>query len=215
MTLRSVLAGVLLYAGIVACNGTPRESSAAEPDWQPGPSVDSLRRIPGYVVDSAIAMPEALRRFQAATPGSQPKKLEGGARTLDALLRTLAEKYASDDTDALRHLALTRGEFAYLYYPESPYPEPPYQLAPELLWYLVEQNSARGLERGLQRVGTGTHYISHSCANAPKQEGNNRVHGPCTVEVRRMDGSMANFRLANAVVERDGVFKLVSFDNDF
>jgi hypothetical protein len=128
-------------------------------------------------------------------------------------MSTLASSYASRNADALKRLVLTRAEFGYLYYPESPYPEPPYQLAPELLWYMMEQNSAKGLERGLQRVGAGTEYQAHMCPGPPRQEGRNRVHGPCTVQLRRPDGRVQDLRLVNAVVERDAVFKLVSFDN--
>jgi hypothetical protein len=169
---------------------------------------------PGVVVDSAFPMPEALHRFQATIDEPAPVRLEGGAASLEELFARLVAAYASRDADALDGLAMTRGEFGYLYYPESPYPEPPFELAPDFLWYMVEQRGMRGVGRATEMLtGEGTEYLGFQCPGAVKEEGETRLWGPCLVRVRLPSGIEESLRLANAIAERDGRFKLIGFDN--
>ena len=133
---------------------------------------------------------------------------------MEELMRGLVDAYRYRDNEALDRLTLSRAEFGYLYYPESPYPEPPFRISPDLLWFMVEQNSAKGAAAAAdyfaQRNAT---YAGHDCSPA-RPEGSNLLWGPCFVTLRWPDGRDDVQRIANAVVQREGRFKMVGLDND-
>ena len=168
---------------------------------------------PGVVVDSAIPIPEAIRRFQA--PLDPVNALADGDSTLAGLVRRLVAAYAERDSAELSRLALTATEFGYLYYPESPYPHPPYELSPDLLWYMAGEAGARGASRARERLGgRGSAAAAFDCGGAPRTDGLTRVWGPCLVTVRYADGAEERLGLLNAVAERDGRFKAISLENE-
>lgn len=175
--------------------------------------VDSLSKIPGYVIDSAVPIPEAIRRFQAATPGERPSAFTAGAPSLDSLFDRYVRALDAEDTDAFGRLVMSRAEFAWLHYPESEYPDPPHELSPEFVWLFMDQNGSRGLDRALGRTrARGSRMQGVACAG-PRAQGASQIWGPCTVTVRRDDGRTAELELVKSVIERDGRFKFVSFAN--
>ncbi|MGQ0814171.1 MAG: hypothetical protein ACT4O1_06860, partial [Gemmatimonadota bacterium] len=40
-----------------------------------------------------------------------------------------------------------------IYYPSSIYVKPPYKQSPELVWFLMQQSSEKGIKRALDRYG--------------------------------------------------------------
>src|SRR5690606_28646921 len=66
---------------------------------------------PGVVVDSAIPIPEALRRFQAEISEPPPVAMTGGAASMEDLLRDLVHGYTAHDADELDRLLMTPAEF--------------------------------------------------------------------------------------------------------
>ena len=103
------------------------------------------------VVDSIIPRDEALARFRS---GSRiVAALEGGATSRAALVRAFAAALGAGDTTQLGRLALSRDEFAWLYYPTTPQSLPPYDLAPGLMWSLNELHGGRGLRSALAAYG--------------------------------------------------------------
>jgi hypothetical protein len=205
---------LLAGLGLGACaDGQAALRAAAEDADIPPAAVPETERPAPAVVDSALPMDEALRRFQAETEGPPPERLTGGEASLDALFRALLAAYAARDAEALDRLAITRAEFAWLYYPESPYPRAPYELSADFLWFLVEERGARGVGKAAERFGGAqVVYRGYECPGAVKEEGGGRLWGPCLVRVTT-DGRDDVVRLTNAVLERDGRFKLVGFDN--
>lgn len=168
---------------------------------------------PGVVVDSAIPLPEATRRFQARL--EPVAALADGDVELEGLLRRLVAAYTGRDSAELSRLAMTAPEFGYLYYPESPYPHPPYQISPDLLWYMAGEGADRGASRARERLGgRGATLATYHCGDSPKQEGETRVWGPCRVTVRYADGTEEELGLLNAVAQRDGRFKAISLENE-
>lgn len=207
---RNAISALLLASA--ACTGG--EALPAAEQGGGAPPATSANLWGGAVVDSALPISEALRRFQASVPEPAPASLRGGAASLDELLERLVAAYAGGDAAALDSLGLTRAEFGYLYYPESPYPEPPYGLAPDLLWHLIEQGGARGAARARERLGgRGAHLVGHRCSAPARMAGPGRVWGPCFASIRYADGAEEELQLVNAALERDGRFKLVTFDN--
>jgi hypothetical protein len=170
---------------------------------------------PGRVVDSILPMPELLRRFRADL-GPAPAALGGGAPSREALVRAFVRAVEARDTAALRRLVLSRAEFAYLYFPESPVSRPPYSAPPALAWFQLVEGSNKGGGRLLARLGgRPLGYAGHRCEGPGERQGANRVWARCTVRLARAAGDTAERRLFGSVVARGGRYKFASYANDF
>lgn len=163
------------------------------------------------VVDSIIPRDEALARFRS---GSRiVAALEGGAASRATLVRTFMVALGASDTAQLRRLALSRDEFGWLYYPTTSQSLPPYDLAPGLMWSLLELHSGRGLRSALAAYGGRSPvYVGHACDPQASHEAANVVYGPCTVRVA-VGADTVEQRLFGLIIERDGRFKFVSYAN--
>lgn len=197
-------AAVLLLAAAAACSegaartGTTRDAA---------PAAASLG-----VVDSALSIEESLRRFRQGL--KEPRGLRGTARSREALVRELVQALEARDTAAMQRMALAADEFAWLYYPSSPFSRPPYELPPELMWFQIQGQSERGARRLLaQRSGTALGYLDHEC-KAARTEGENRIYGPCTVRRVSAEGDTVSERLFGLILERGGRYRFVTYAND-
>src|SRR5690606_37815701 len=109
-------------------------------------------------------------------------RLSGGAPDRDALVERFVRALEAADTTDLTRIAMTRGEFAYLYYPSSRYTARPYQLRPALVWYQNQNVGGRGLTRLLRRyAGEDMHFVSYDCPEEPEIAGENRFWHRCRV----------------------------------
>lgn len=212
-TRRTMAAASLLAAAAIGACSDGRAASPAVADTAPAPAGDtSYRSRPGYVVDSAIARDELLRRFRVGT--TRRASLEGGAPSREALLRRMFDALARADTARLRALVVTRDEFAWLVFPSSRLAGPPYNQRPDVAWLLREAASEKGLLRLMRRSAEAPlRYRSHDCPGAPDVEGRNRVYRGCTVHVEQQYRQSVR-RLFGPVVERDGRWKLLGYEND-
>lgn len=154
----------------------------------------------------------ALARFRAGL--EEPKQLSGGAPSLDALIERFVRALEQRDTAALVHMHLTRAEFAWLYYPTNPQSEAPYNLSPDLMWFMDHGNSEKGVQRLLaDRAGLPLGVVGYRCDPVTSRQGQNMVLGPCVVR-RAMSGrDTIEERLFGLIVEREGRFKFVSYAN--
>jgi hypothetical protein len=162
-------------------------------------------------IDSAVSPETELARFRDGL--ADPGKLIGGANSRDALVRLFALALEARDTSALARLVITRGEFAYVYYPSHPQARAPYNLSPGLMWFMLEGHSRRGLVRALQqRGGAPLHYVGHRC---PQHErlGDNAVWAGCSVVQQPPGGKAVAEVLFGPIIERGGRFKFVSYSN--
>lgn len=154
----------------------------------------------------------SLARFRQGL--TNPHRLEGGASSRDELVRSYVYALERRDTTALLGLVITRAEFAYLYYETSPQASPPYDLAPGLFWFILQQHSRKGLLRALEdRGGRPLGYLGYRCEEAPSRHGGNAVWGPCLVRRAQAVGDTVKERLFGPIVERDGRFKFLSYAN--
>jgi hypothetical protein len=101
-----------------------------------------------------------------------------------------------------------------VYYPTNPQGLPPYDLNPDLMWFMLSSGSEKGITRALgelggQRLG----YAGYACDSAPSRQGSNTVSGPCVVRFHPNRGDTASERLFGLIVERDGRYKFVSYAN--
>ncbi len=127
-----------------------------------------------------------------------------------AYVRALAQR----DTAALASMAVSRAEFAYLYYPTAAEGLPPYDLEPGLMWYLLQQRSERGIRRALAVYGgQRLKLLGHECGTEVSREGENTVAGPCVLRLRDQRGQAVSVRLLTQILERGGRYKILSYAN--
>ena len=187
----------LLLVSVAGCNGSDARAEPASA---------------GRVVDSALPREEALRRFREKLPVVD--SLADGRRSRDELVAAFVRALAAADTAALTRLAVTRAEFAWLYYPTTPIGKPPYDMEPGLMWFLHAERSDRGLTKALQLYGgKPMSLVDYDCGAQASHEGDNIVYGPCTVRWRTSGGDTLAVRLFNQVLERGGRFKILSYGN--
>lgn len=177
---------------------------------RPAPAADAPRE--GAHIDSVVPRDVALARFrQRLTP---VQRLHGGASTREALVRAFIHGLETRDTAALRSLVLSEPEFAYLYYPSARESRPPYDLEPGLLWFMLETRSRQGIVHAFdERGGRSLGYVGHRCEGDAGRQGANRLWGPCVVLRVQATGDTVAERLFGLIVERNGVFKFLSFAN--
>lgn len=165
------------------------------------------------VVDSVFPMDVALDRFRADL--AEPEALTSGAATRDELVRGVVEALVVRDTAAFVPLAVSRAEWAWLYFPTSTVAKPPYELPPALAWFQLQEKNRQGVLRALRELGGhALGYREYSCDLEPTVEGSNRVWSGCVVSLTR-DGEPVTLKLFGAIVERDGRFAILSYANDF
>lgn len=162
--------------------------------------------------DSATAA--ELARFRAKlTP---PAGLADGERSLDALVARYLGALETRDADALVRMHVTDAEYAWLYYPESPYARRPYRQDPAVHRFLLVQNSQKGIDRALAAYGGRPLAVADvRCEDAPRGQGAGRLWERCSVLVAESGaGPPAPIRLFGSILERDGRFKFLSYANN-
>jgi hypothetical protein len=167
------------------------------------------------VVDSIFPVEEEIRRFKVQVGATLPSQLQNGAHSRAELVADFGAALAQHDTARIHILAINAAEFIELYYPYTQYTGPPYRQSPALLWFLIQQNSEKGLGRALARFG-GQTMATHSlqCQEHQVQE-LNRLWD-CVVRWQTVGeaGKTDPIRLFGTILERDGRFKFLSFAND-
>jgi len=166
------------------------------------------------VVDSIFPIEQELRRFRAHL-GPEPAGLSGGSGSLDSLVDGFARAVAESDTAAFAEMLLTRDEFGWLYYPTTRFTSRPYELAPGMVWFQIQNGTSQGLRRLLTRFGGRPLVVTgRTCPAEPRVEGRNRIWEGCTLRLERPEGPL-EAALFGSILERDGVFKFVSYTNGF
>ncbi len=188
--------------------------AACEPAQDSGPAVAADTAQPAGRIDSILPMAEAVRRFREGL--TEVTHLEGGATSRDQLVRDFVRAIESNDTTAIQRMAVSRAEYAYLYFPTSMYMKKPYEQAPALAWFLNAQNSEKGISRVMRRLGGhDLAFDSYTCSEETR-EGENTFWRSCTVTyVDPQDGARATRRLFGTIIARAGRHKFLSFANDF
>lgn len=230
MSSHRFIAGLIALVAAAACGPSSEErarvdslrADSAHPDSVRTDSIarakqDSINRAqPGYVIDSVLPVEEELRRFRAAVGGTPATSLANGSPSREELVRRFVRDVAARDTADLRAMSLTAREFADLVYPTSPYTKPPYRQAPGLVWMQIMNPSASGFSRLLaRRGGERFDYESHTCKSPPERQAKNLLWNDCQLRLRNAAGETTTQRWFGAIIERDGMFKIVSFSNQF
>ncbi len=226
--MRTLLPALLL--SLVACGGADDRTEDGRQPIPPGidpamvewrsdgmlvPSPDSLRKTPGYIIDSILPPAEALRRLQQEVMDPIPTRLTGGGDSRAALIRAYWAALQRTDTTLIRTLVVSKAEFAYLYFPESaPFAS---GMQPLPAWVLYEAQSGRGLTAASSRAREATTGRAElrdvTCQAGGRSEGASETSGPCGVVVRWPDQRTDTLWIASTVIRRDGRYKLLGLDN--
>lgn len=197
LSIRLVLGILAAAAGSAGCTQPRAEAKANPPEGSF--TTENIRRA-------------QLDSFRINTPPVE--ELDGGKSSREELVQTLLTALEARDTSALRSMALSRAEFAWIYYPTTPQARPPYDLAPGLLWFMVTQHSGKGLGKALEAIGgKRLTYAGDSCDLKPSREGENTIYGPCLVRLVQTTGDTVEGRIFGPVIERHGRWKFVSYAN--
>lgn len=220
-----LISSLLMSALLAGC------STMERPDEESGRA-----SVANSVVDSILPAEVELERFQAGLP--RPDSLAAGAPSREGLVRRYVAALEAGDTLALDSLALSRAEFAYLYYPTSQYTREPYRMSPALLWFMVGENGHKGSRRAVRHYGDRPFgYAGHRCDPEPTREGENLLWTGCVLirarpgeadllgeanpfgetNVMHDTGETASgapgIRLFGTIVEYRGRYKFLSFAN--
>lgn len=202
LELHRILAGVACLASL-ACK--PASGSQVA-------DTAAASAAPAGIVDSVFPPEEAMRRFREKLP--VVSELASAEPTRDALVRRFVSAIERRDTATLRTMVMTRGEFAYLYYPTSPHARPPAQQPPALVWFLHTQSSEKGVSRALNRFGGRRIGVrGHTCSPPARVEAENVIWDDCRLHIGT-GGDTSSIRLFGGVIERGGRFKILSYAND-
>ncbi len=199
----------LLFLALLISTGcsdrTPATETVSDAPW----------RQPGDVIDSIFPMDEQFRRFRADIP--EVTELSGGEASREALIQRFIAAVEQRDTATVAALQVTQAEFAWLYAPSHQFSAPPYDLPPALFWFQIEQGSAKGAGRVLERLGgRPLNYKGYACPSAEATPiGRGTVHAACVVTVDDLDGVSKQRRLFSGIFELGGRFKFVSYANEF
>jgi hypothetical protein len=207
MNMRAVTLSVALSLLLLAVGCGPSYAGADEA------SESTTATQSAGVVDSIFPIEEEIRRFRA-TLAEHPEELSHTEATREELVTRFVRALEAADSADFPRMAMSRPEFAYLYYPTTQYTKPPYELSPALVWYRTESYSSRGLTRALQRYGgKPLAYAGHACEDEPMVQGENRIWHGCVIRSRQSDGDTIALSLFGPILERDGRFKLLSYAN--
>ena len=196
---------VTIMLGAVGCSSPDAAAFDAERPW----------RQPGDVIDSILPMEEHERRFREGLP--VVTAFTGGEASREALAQRIVEAVSAQDTAALRTVLVNRAEFAWLVFPDHVYRRPPYELDPGTFWMQVQQGSAKGMARLLERHGGRPMQIRElQCERDTLQfvPGPLRAWRGCVLEYQAGDSLLAR-QLFGTVVQLGGVVKLLGYSNDF
>lgn len=133
---------------------------------------------------------------------------------MERVIGRLVESVEKSDTNALRALVMSRREFAYLYYPTSPFTRAPTKQEPGLACFLHVQQSQKGVTRLPNRyAGKPLRVIRNECKPPARIEGQNVLSHDC-MQLLLEGRDTVPMRLFGGIYERNGRFKIFSYSND-
>jgi hypothetical protein len=201
-TLTGIGAALVLFLGL-GCSDARGRGEELGPD----PSLAS-------VVDSLLPIEEELRRFREGT--APLDAFQVGWESPETLVAALIQRLQSADTLGVAELAINRAEFAYLYYPNTIYTSPPYELSPALVWFQLQNRSSRGLARLLQRYAGETLFaVGHECPDAGETFGEAWIWHGCRVIADLPSGERVEEQIFGSILRFGDRYKLVGFSNEY
>lgn len=150
------------------------------------------------------------------TLSKNPAPLANGRSSIDSLLAAALDGIRQNDTATLKSLLITREEYLNIIYPElGKHWSGARDMRPEIsdvLWTNHAGNSMKGLRRALRDLGGRDLKLEKvEFADGEKEYVSYVTHEGTVLTVK--DGKGKNYRIGaiGSIVEKDGVFKLLSY----
>jgi hypothetical protein len=176
-------------------------------------AADAAAPASAGVIDSALPIAEQLKRFRA-TLRYRPESLLHASASPASLVNRWAQAVAARDTLTLRQLHIDRAEFAELIYEQLRIAKPPYEMAPELLWFQLTSNSEDGVRKVLTKFGGRQLTVRGVRCPAPVDtQGVLQLRDGCLLRLRVDRDALAEERYFGSIVNRDGRFKFLGYSN--
>ncbi len=191
----------------------PGCNAAQDANPQAAEGGDSI--VTAGFVDSIFPMPEMIARFQREQRRAPSGLGATAPASRDALVALFIAAVEAGNGAALAPLRIDAAEFAYLYFPTSLYSRAPYEQPPAVQWLLMDQNSLKGEQSLIRKLGgrpLGTK--GYKCEEPAVREGSNEIWNECRLILQRSGAVADTVRLFGSIMGRDGRYKFVSITNE-
>jgi hypothetical protein len=159
---------------------------------------------------SSVAEPPA--PVVAESPAPAAVRLEGGAASLEELLRTVERALAESDTARLFDLMVSEREYREVVYPELPASQPPIGASFESIWVTHFPDAYRGLLHGLRDYGGRDVRILEVRFDLPDQDfGRFILHETSRVDIEVEGRREDDRRLFGSVIHAGDQWKVLSY----
>lgn len=154
------------------------------------------------------------------TLSKNPAPLANGLSSVNALLTAVLEGVRRNDTTSLKNLLITRDEYLAIIYPELGKhwagARDMRREIKEALWINHAGNAMKGLRRALRDLGGRELKLEKvEFADGTKEYASYTVYEGTIVTVKDREGREHKIGAIGSIVEKDGVFKLLSYrDSD-
>jgi len=212
--IRATIAAMLLVT-LITLVTTPAAAAVRgrmTPDTTRSGHLISVKDSPGYVplVDPESTADILGHRMNASLV-SVP--FHGGARSLDALGRSIVRGLHVNSVDSLRALCVTGDEFRDVLWPEFPQSRPALGLNWQDAWVILEARMHAGCSHAIRDYG-GHWYDSMTLeADSVLQCRNFTLYTRITLTARNDEGHVQKMHWLRGVVARKGHFKIYSTED--
>jgi hypothetical protein len=178
--------------------------------WVKGRS--ALRSVPGYAPPYDPEWRAARTGRRAAAAVDRP--LEGGASQLDELASAILAGLLARDAAALQAVRVTRAEFEVILWPEFPQSRPYLKIPVHEVWGFQDARSHQGVKEALARFGGRELAFEGLRWGRRLPYTNFTLYRDLVIEARDpRTGEPVDVDVAPAVVERQGRFKVLVYDD--
>jgi hypothetical protein len=145
-----------------------------------------------------------------AGPKADPGRLDHTYGSPEALAEDILTALARGDRQALAELPLSEREFRHVVWPELPASR---SIPVDYVWGELSQKSDMGLRRMVTQLG-GQHFELVGVRFAGERSSHESfvVHRRARLDVRDASGHTRQLAILGSVLERDGQFKLFSYN---
>ncbi|HUF88519.1 MAG TPA: hypothetical protein VMR66_00905 [Gemmatimonadota bacterium] len=159
-----------------------------------------------------VAAPDTGRGYEIARLHPEALRLEGAAKSLEDLLRTVERGLAESDTARLHDLMIDQREYREILFPALPASRPPVNASFETVWVLQYPDSYRGLLRLLERYGGREIRVTAVRFDEPDQDFVNFVlHQTSRVDITVDGEPVENVRLFGSVIRIGDQWKVLTY----
>jgi hypothetical protein len=145
---------------------------------------------------------------------AERRNLEAAASSPEELVRGFLAALSHDDLDQVRRLAVTEEEFATYIWPELPAAAPDRNLTVQFVWNNMNVRSQSNLRHLMDALGGQRLELEELRFTGKTTEyATYRIHRNSELVVRDRTGKISIGRLFGSVLELDGQFKILSFNN--